>query len=348
MHSTKLTALAGIIAFTLTGCGGESGSDSPTSTTPFTLSVTDAPVDDAKEVVITFGKVALLPQDGGSPLIYDVYLTDDEGNPVDENGELLPDGADTIPLSVNLLDYQGSASLPLIQDQVVLTGRYKLCVFANDGDHPTHRSYVVVDEDETPENHPGLSVKGDGACPQGVGKEDKAGVLYFNNTFNVNADSNDFAVEFDLRRGLKDASSAPDYTIQRTSVSLINTVTTGNIQGTVAADAFTACNTPEDSSAVQAVYLYDNTVTQENMAPIGGINVPKPITTAAVNWNQDQTAYEFSFGFIEPNRYNLGYTCTGQFDNGDENGDPVAAGFTIYKTSNDVAVTVGQDVQVTF
>ncbi|MGV2988925.1 DUF4382 domain-containing protein [Vibrio sp. E150_011] len=348
MHSTKLTALAGIIAFTLTGCGGESGSDSPTSTTPFTLSVTDAPVDDAKEVVITFGKVALLPQDGGSPLIYEVYLTDDEGNPVDENGELLPDGADTIPLSVNLLDYQGSASLPLIQDQVVLTGRYKLCVFANDGDHPTHRSYVVVDEDETPENHPGLSVKGDGACPQGVGKEDKAGVLYFNNTFNVNADNNDFAVEFDLRRGLKDASSAPDYTIQRTSVSLINTVTTGNIEGTIDTATFSACHPQEDLTSVQSVYLYNSNVAQENMAPIGGSDESKPLTSASVNWNESLAAYTFSFGFMEPGSYNLGYTCTAQFDGGEENHDPVAAGFSIYDSQSDVTVAVGKDTKVLF
>ncbi len=45
--------------------------------------------------------------------------------------------------------------------------------------------------------------EGNGACPQGVGKEDNAGVLYFNDSFNVNQQSNDFVVEFDLRRGLK-------------------------------------------------------------------------------------------------------------------------------------------------
>ena len=41
--------------------------------------------------------------------------------------------------------------------------------------------------------------------------------------------------EFDLRRGLKDGTGQNEgYSIQRTSATLINTVTTGEIQGDVA------------------------------------------------------------------------------------------------------------------
>ncbi|UQV23078.1 DUF4382 domain-containing protein [Vibrio sp. J383] len=342
MKYLKETALASLVLAGLVGCGGDSGSSS--STTPITLSVSDAPVDDVKDVTVTFSKVALLPQGGGSPLIYDVYKTDENGDYVDENGDPLPDGADPIPLSVNLLDYQGSEALPLIENEVIPVGSYKLCVFANDGDHPKHPSYVVDDQNDEQK----LTVKGEGACPQGVGKEDNAGVLYFNNSFDVNQQSNDFVVEFDLRRGLKNSSTFPDYTIQRTSVSLINTVETGNIEGTVATTTFGACNPTNDNTFVQSVYLYEGDIAKANMAPIGGSDEVKPITSASVAMNEAQTNYEFSLGFIDPGTYSLGYTCTAQYDSDEDNADPVADGFEIYDVQNSVQVVVGQDNQVSF
>ncbi|MEZ8788643.1 DUF4382 domain-containing protein [Vibrio splendidus] len=341
MKYLKETALASLVLAGLVGCGGDSGSSS--STTPITLSVSDAPIDDVKDVTVTFSKVALLPQGGGSPLIYDVYKTDENGDYVDENGDPLPDGEGPIPLSVNLLDYQGSEALPLIENEVIPVGSYKLCVFANDGDHPTDPSYVIENDDTNRE----LTVKGNGACPQGVGKEDSAGVLYFNDSFNVNQQSNDFVVEFDLRRGLKNSSTFPDYTIQRTSVSLINTVETGNIEGTVALSTYDTCN-GGDNTFVQSVYLYEGNVDKADMAPIGGSDEVKPITSASVAMNQAQTNYEFSLGFIDPGTYSLGYTCTAQYDSDEDNADPVADGFEIYDVQNSVQVVVGQDNQVSF
>lgn len=342
MKYLKETALASLVLAGLVGCGGDSGSSS--STTPITLSVSDAPVDDVKDVTVTFSKVALLPTQGGTTLVYDVYKTDENGDYVDENGDPLPDGEDPIPLSVNLLDYQGSDALPLIENEVVPVGSYKLCVFANDGDHPTHPSYVVENDDSIRE----LTVKGNGACPQGVGKEDNAGVLYFNDSFNVNQQSNDFVVEFDLRRGLKNSSTFPDYTIQRTSVSLINTVETGNIEGTVSSTTFAACNPTNDNTYVQSVYLYEGNIDKADMAPIGGSDEVKPITSASVAMNEAQTNYEFSLGFIDPGTYSLGYTCTAQHDSDEDNADPVADGFDIYEVQNSVQVVIDEDTRVSF
>ncbi|MEZ8798053.1 DUF4382 domain-containing protein [Vibrio cyclitrophicus 1F53] len=342
MKYLKETALASLVLAGLVGCGGDSGSSS--STTPITLSVSDAPVDDVKDVTVTFSKVALLPTQGGTTLVYDVYKTDENGDYVDENGDPLPDGEDPIPLSVNLMDYQGSDALPLIENEVVPVGSYKLCVFANDGDHPTHPSYVVENDDSIRE----LTVKGNGACPQGVGKEDNAGVLYFNDSFNVNQQSNDFVVEFDLRRGLKNSSTFPDYTIQRTSVSLINTVETGNIEGTVSSTTFAACNPTNDNTYVQSVYLYEGNVDKADMAPIGGSDEVKPITSASVAMNEAQTNYEFSLGFIDPGTYSLGYTCTAQHDSDEDNADPVADGFDIYEVQNSVQVVIDEDTRVSF
>ena len=124
-------------------------------------------------------------------------------------------------------------------------------------------------------------------------------------------------------------------------------VETGNIEGTVALQTYGNCLT-DNGGTVQAVYLYEDGTSQADMAPIGGNDGVKPITSASVTMNQAQTNYEFSLGFIDPGTYSLGYTCTAQYDSDEDNADPVADGFAIYKAQNGVQVTVGQDSQVSF
>ncbi|MGR5556403.1 DUF4382 domain-containing protein [Vibrio fortis] len=323
----------------LAGCGG--GSDSSSSTTPVTFSVSDAPVDEVQDVVVTFDKVALLPQNGSEPLVYDVYLMDDEGNPIDENGDPILEGDEPLPLSVNLLDYQGSDSLALISGEVVPVGSYQLCVFARDGDHAEYPSYVTEQDSTVRE----LTVKGEGACPQGVGKEPNTGVLFFNNAFNVNQQTNDFTIEFDLRRGLKNTSAYPNYTIQRTSISLINNVETGHIEGEVLAVTNDACQNGE--SGVQAVYLYEGDVAQDDMAPVGGGDEVKPVTTALVQDVENSSDFSFSLGFLDPGMYTLGYTCNAQLDTGDVT-LPVPDEFSIYSVQSGVLVTADETSNVSF
>ncbi|EFO42410.1 putative lipoprotein [Vibrio parahaemolyticus AN-5034] len=101
MNTIKFSLVGAAVVVALFGCNSDS--NTITTTTPVTLSVSDAPIDDVSEVVITYSKVAFLPLDGGSPQIFEVYKTDEEGNYVDENGDPIPDGEDPLPLSVNLL-----------------------------------------------------------------------------------------------------------------------------------------------------------------------------------------------------------------------------------------------------
>jgi hypothetical protein len=266
---------------------------------------------------------------------------DDEGNPIDENGDPILEGDEPLPLSVNLLDYQGSDSLALISGEVVPVGSYQLCVFARDGDHAEYPSYVTEQDSTVRE----LTVKGEGACPQGVGKEPNTGVLFFNNAFNVNQQTNDFTIEFDLRRGLKNTSAYPNYTIQRTSISLINNAETGHIEGEVLAATNDACQNGE--SGVQAVYLYEGDVAQDDMAPVGGGDEVKPVTTALVQDVENSSDFSFSLGFLDPGMYTLGYTCNAQLDSGDVT-LPVPGEFSIYSVQQGVLVTADETSNVSF
>ena len=345
MNSMKIGLISASITVALIGCNSDS--DSVSTMTPVTLSVSDAPIDDVSEVVITYNKVAFLPLDGGIPQVFDVYKTDEEGNLVDEDGNPLPEGEDPLPLSVNLLNFQGSDAQELVDDELIPTGNYKLCVFANDGDHPNYPSYVI---DEATGNQIPLTVKGDGACPQGVGKDPDSGVLFFNNTFAVNPDNNEFVVEFDLRRGLKDGTGQNEgYSIQRTSVTLINTVTTGEIQGDVATLTYQSCetDTPSANGYSHAVYLYQGNIAEENMGPFAGAEgQAMPIAAANVVQDVDDANYEYEFGFVEPGTYSVGYTCTANDDS--EEGIVAGETFSIYQSTSGLNVSVGTNTDADF
>ncbi|MGU3840680.1 DUF4382 domain-containing protein [Vibrio diabolicus] len=345
MNSMKIGLISASIAVALIGCNSDS--DSVSTMTPVTLSVSDAPIDDVSEVVITYNKVAFLPLDGGTPQVFDVYKTNEEGNLVDEDGNPLPDGEDPLPLSVNLLNFQGSDAQELVDDELIPTGNYKLCVFANDGDHPNYPSYVI---DEATGNQIPLTVKGDGACPQGVGKDPDSGVLFFNNTFAVNPDNNELVVEFDLRRGLKDGTGQNEgYSIQRTSVTLINTVTTGEIQGDVATLTYQSCetDTPSANRYAHAVYLYQGNIAEENMGPFAGAEgQAMPIAAANVVQDVDDANYEYEFGFVEPGTYSVGYTCTANDDS--EEGIVAGETFSIYQSTIGLNVSVGTNTDANF
>ncbi|KHT51911.1 DUF4382 domain-containing protein [Vibrio sinaloensis] len=339
MKMCKRSVLGASVLLILAGCNSGGGSSDSNATTPVTLSVSDAPLDGVSEVVVTYNKVAFLPLDGSSPLLFDVYKTDEDGNYVDENGAPLPDGDDPLPLSVNLLDFQGSDSKSLLDDQDIPTGNYKLCLFAHDGDHPTYPSYV---KETGNGNQVPLTVKGNGKCPQGVGEFENTGTLYFNDTFTVNDQNNDYVAEFDLRRGLKEDSG--EYTIQRTSVMLINTVTTGEIEGVVSLATYNGCETDTTSgnSFAHAVYLYEGNVAKADMGTFAGTGNTAPVAAANVVTEDNGLTYEYEFGFVAPGTYSVGYTCTANDDS--EEGIVAGENFSIYTSQSSLTVAAGSEV----
>ncbi|QIA66014.1 DUF4382 domain-containing protein [Vibrio astriarenae] len=339
MFKHKVSILTGALALAIVGCDSDSSS---TDTTPFSLAVSDAAIDEVDEVVIVVSKVAL--KSGSDPIVFNVYLMDEEGNPIDEDGNPLEEGEDPIPLSIDLLQYQGGESLTLINEQVVPVGQYQMCLFVHDGDHPDYPSYVIESENTT--SMP-LSVSGNGKCPTANGEEDEfTGILFFNNAFTINTPNNDYVVEFDLRRGLKEATGNDEgFTIQRTSVSLVNTILTGEISGTVSSTLYDDCETDTESITgyAHALYLYQGDVDIDSMTPFaeGG-----PVTAANVVLDEETNMYRYEFGFISEGDYSLGYTCTANDDSEDgivENGE-----FSIYRAESNISVVADEDTTVDF
>ncbi|PHJ40887.1 DUF4382 domain-containing protein [Vibrio sp. PID17_43] len=342
MNAFKFSMIGAAVVFALTGCGSDS--DSKSTTTPVTLSVSDAPIDDVSEVVVTYSKVAFLPKGEGKPQIFDVYQTNENGEYVDEEGNLLEEGEDPLPLSVNLLAFQGSDAQELVDGVTIPSGDYQLCVFVHDGDHFPYPSYVIDNSTGNAIKTP-LTVKGDGACPQVVGKEPSTGVIFINNPFSVNPDNNDYVLEFDLRRGLKDATGKDEgYTIKRNSWSLINTVTTGNIKGEIALnDTYLQCESETNSGNgyAHAVYLYKGNIAQADMGTFAQSDLQAPIASANVVTDDEGLTYQYELGFVEPGTYSVGYTCTANDDS--EEGIVEGEAFSIYTAKSGLSVSAGTD-----
>ena len=115
----------------LTACGGGSGSemtqaeDTETFFSNFTLNISDAPVDNASEVVVFFSTVEL--RGNGDAITIDV---------TDSNGE---------PREIDLLTLQGNAFASLIEDFELPAGEYTQIRIP-----VSEASYVVMDDGTWP------------------------------------------------------------------------------------------------------------------------------------------------------------------------------------------------------
>jgi hypothetical protein len=335
MNTFSKTLLASAVILGLTACGGSSSESAP-ATTKVDIGISDAAIDEVSQVVVHYTKIALLPQtEGQEPIILDF------------EGEVQV---------VNLLDFQGSKKFLLLDDQEVLVGDYKACLFVQDGNtaNPSLSSHVVLADTTTLQ---ALNVQGDGACPQGVGKEVGTGVLFFNNAFTIDAENNNYVIEFDLRGLKEDPKNAGDYIIKRTWVDIINTNTTGNLAGSISADAFLDCEVTspntQDNGFAHSVYLYPGATTEGGIGDVDGslAGTVAPISTSLLTEDVTgvETVYTYEFGFLAPGDYRVAYTCMANDDASDseEPEVPSADTFTFYSNSAVAAVVKGETAVVT-
>ncbi|USD61784.1 DUF4382 domain-containing protein [Vibrio sp. SCSIO 43140] len=339
---TRLTALAVLTSTLLVGCGSEETTATPPTATTgkLNLGVSDAPVDDAMEVVLGFKDVVLVPIDPqsgaktGDPIALDVSGEDEELRQID------------------LMEYQGSNAETIIRDYEIPTGHYALCLYAKDGltaDDTT--SYVR----KTDGNLKGLVVPNKGSC-LGYKPDDKdQGTLVFakpSESIEIMAGFNSYIVEFDLRKALTDPTGKEHMLMNRNGVALVNASESGHIRGKVDTMQYQACEADSASynaiggaEPVHAVYLYAGEMDRTTMGDVGSDSERvAPVSVANVNESVDQdnnTVYEYEFGYVGPGSYSIGYTCTAYIDQ-PETEETAEDGFLIYQHYVPVEVKEGE------
>ncbi|WP_282156533.1 DUF4382 domain-containing protein [Vibrio diabolicus] len=339
-YTYPLLAISG--GLLLTGCGSDDSS-SDTEAATFSLSVSDAPVDDANKVVLAFQDVVLVPFDPETG---------------EQTGEhILLDASDNGALhQVDLMEYQGSNAKTIISEQDIAPGDYAMCVYAKDGKqlNDTTLSYV----EKTDGNIKGLVVPSRGSCFGFKPDTSDQGRLKFSQKgqyVKVHTGHNSYVVEFDLRKGLADPTGKDYMNMNSNAVSLVNASESGHISGEVSEIQYQACeadsaasNAINDVPAVHSVYLYAGSMDRSTMGDMGAMEpLQAPVAVANVNESQDEegnTTYSYEFGYIGPGTYSIGYTCTAYVDTPD-NHETSEDGFLIYQHYTPVDVVEGEHTE---
>ena len=282
MRFSKITPFNFITAASITlilsaGLNACSSSDS-SSTGTLSVSVTDAPVDEADEVVVEFNGVEIKPADGES-ITFDFT----------ERCTLDPESC-----QINLLALTGGVSQQILNGETVPAGKYnwmRLMVNAEQ-----NHSYIVTSAGEFDLN-----------IPSG----DESG-LKLNRGFVVPAGGEaSFTIDFDLRKSVHEANG--DYYILRPTLRIVDNTETGTLSGNVAPSFFEAgnCTANEAGTITGAVYVFfAGTVDAPDDEDGVGFG-PDPITSALV---ADDGVYGYKVGFLSEGDYLIAFTCDAAVD----------------------------------
>lgn len=290
------------IAASATGCGSSgvvSDGGGSSSSGKLSISVTDAPVDNASHVVVEFTGVTLQPETGGR-LEFDF----DPNDP---------------PRQIDLLALNGGGSETILDGVRVPAGRYDWIRLKVNAECDTMDSYIEIPGDI---NSPySLYV------PSGS----ESG-LKLNHGFDMPAGgSASFTIDFDLRRSVNNPQGqgrcSGNYKLKPV-LRIVDNTDVGSISGSVAAGFIEDASCTGDNS----VYVFEGgDVTPDDVDGIA----PDPVTTAIVSFNDARQEYVYKAAFLSPGSYTIAFTC--QAGNDDPERDESATANPIVFTGTDNA-----------
>lgn len=284
-------------AAVLSACGSDNDSEGALS-----LAVTDAPVDGAEAVVVTFTGVELLGEDGG---VRQSFTFD-------------------APQSIDLLALQGDNNQFLIQGEVVPVGVYeevRLIVDTEDAscNNPSGEpaSYITIDGVDYPLVVPsggasGLKVKGPLTVAAGG--------------------SASYTVDFDLRQSIAERGATGCYNL-RPVLRVVDNAQVGTLAGTVdgALLVDAACTSDPVTGEGAAVYVFSAAGTTPD--DVDGTE-PEPLTSSLLTPKPDDSGdFSYEVGFLLEGAYTVALTCQA----GDD--DPEADDAIEFDPVADVAIT---------
>lgn len=273
-----LVALAGLLA----ACGGGGGGDG-TGTGSLSMGVSDAPVDDADEVVVTFTGIQLLGDDGGVRQSF-TFAT---------------------PQQVDLLLQQGDQQFFLIQGEQVPAGVYREVRLLTDVPNsscnaamsdPDPASYISINNEKYPLIVPsggssGFKVKG----PITVAAGGSAA----------------YTVDFDLRKSIAERGSTGCYNLKPV-LRVVDNAQVGTLAGTVnpALLADSTCTSDPVTGEGAAVYVYSGAgVTPDDFDGVDAEPLTTGLLTPVRDENQVLTGFSYEVGFLLEGSYTVALSC---------------------------------------
>ncbi|MCK6262744.1 hypothetical protein KP803_05585 [Vibrio sp. ZSDE26] len=368
----KLTPL--VLAAILVGCGSDSGDDNTTSPTNATLNFSvinqldnelnsfdvnsyaldnhanhanhDKDLSDLDKVNIAFNyvflkKVASLPGE---------VETCDQTGQCEQYHNYFDDQQNELRM-IEVKAANGSDASPLFDGMMVKPGYYQMCLYIN-GESKSG-GQVETDVDSHVIEHNGnadfLSSPSQGSCAGAKPPKDaRPSGRLVSQTFQVQRGENNLAFKFDLESTLKYNNKHGWRFLGQKDFEIVQIDSNfGQIIGSVDIESIQQECKMQDDSALEAVYLYPYNTQQQQMLgyhshSVGVEGEQRPLNHSMVSTTfaegiDDQVAY-FGFNNVKAGTYALGYSCSAQNDNEDNQG----AYFNIYSTLDSVLVKKGQ------
>jgi hypothetical protein len=324
-HSSTLALLTlGLVAC---GGSGSGGGDEGIATGTINVSVTDAAVDSAEQVLVQFTGVTVKPSEGEAQAI---PLSGDSQTCQD-----YLDGRDPSPTQVGeptircieLKELQGTNTADLLKDVVLTAGNYSWMRLDVDAKKGVMDSIIAVNTGDVYSLY----------VPSGS----QSG-LKLNSGFTILAGgSHKFVIDFDLRKSVNNPQGFEDYRL-KPSLRMIDLAASGNIVGAVDPSRLTAngCTGNVNTGDGFAVYVYD---TGADIGEEGSSSAP--LTSASVNWNADSNQWDYTVGFLAPGEYTVAFTCQAAEDSAEvsDNGT-----FLTESPDSPTIVVANQDSVVNF
>lgn len=259
------------IAAALSGCGG-GGSSSSTGTGTMNLSITDAPVDDADQVIVEFTGVEIKPS-GGSSFSIDFDA----------------------PRQIDLLAYTGGIAADLLNGETLAAGDYewiRLKVNASQGGDPADDSYIVIG-----------GVPHELRIPSG-----QESGLKLNRPITIPADgSTSFTIDFDLRKSVHERAGGI-YNL-RPTLRLVDDFDQGTLRGDVSSLTMGSC-APGTTPAVYV--FEGPGAPPDDVNIDGSDDDPEAtahVETVPDPNNPGLSIYRYTVAFLEAGPYTAAFTC---------------------------------------
>lgn len=271
-------SLAAGILVVLSACGGDDGDDTPPSPIApnsgfLTLRMTDAPVDDAAEVVIVFTGVEL--QRGPASTINIDFDT---------------------PRSLDLLQFRDGKTANLLEGHPVLPGEYEWL-------------RLKISAEQNLQNGSRIRLRDGRQFPLFIPSGAESG-LKLNRRFTVaQGGFTRLIIDFDLRKSIVAPPGLAPNWILRPSLRLIDELQYGGLVGTVdvAALATTQQSTVTDCSA--GVYVYAGGGATPDDMDGSATDGPDPLVYQPLSPLTPGAAVNYSIPFLESGDYTVAFTC---------------------------------------
>ena len=297
-----------IAALLLQACGGSGDNNTELAAPVLTLSVSDAPVDGAMQVVACFSEIELKATDAANNK---TFLIGDSAGSAEANDLCTDDQGVVVnnTRGIDLLTLAGMSSAELLSDIEIAPGDYSQIRLTMSG-----HSYAIVDLD-----HDGVADDADeDGTPDKVAVSIPSNELKLDGFTALVGQITDLTVEFDLRKGMADPVGQEGYFLKPRAVRIVDNSVSGHIQGTVSESLLSdnLCTVvPRDvTRPVASVYLYEGSALDEaTLADNGGTEGLEALTSVGVLFDGVDT-YNFEIGFVGAAGYTLALTCDDDVD----------------------------------